>query len=73
MSEGITQINGRRIILSQEADGGYVVVAPSLPGCISQGDTQEKALHNIRDAIEGYIAVLIEDGDPIPPIDGQSS
>jgi predicted RNase H-like HicB family nuclease len=66
------KIYGRRIILSQEADGGYIVTTPSLPGCISQGDTMDEALHNIQDAIESYIAVLIEDGDPIPPTDGQT-
>jgi predicted RNase H-like HicB family nuclease len=32
----------------------------------------DEALHNIQDAIESYIAVLIEDGDPIPPTDGQT-
>jgi predicted RNase H-like HicB family nuclease len=39
-------------------DGGYVVECPSLPGCMSQGDTVEEALSMIRDAIRGHLAVL---------------
>jgi predicted RNase H-like HicB family nuclease len=39
---------------------------PSLPGCISQGKTREEALTNIKEAIEGYIAALKEDGLLIP-------
>ena len=38
-------------------DGGYVVECPSLPGCVSQGDTVEEALAMIRDAIRGHLAV----------------
>ena len=39
---------------------------PSLPGCVSQGATREEAIRNIQEAIEGYIAVLREDGLPVP-------
>lgn len=39
-------------------DGGYVAECPSLPGCVSQGDTIEEALSMIRDAIRGHLAVL---------------
>ena len=39
---------------------------PSLPGCISQAETKQEAVSNIREAIEGYIAVLKEDGLPVP-------
>lgn len=56
----------RQVILVPEDDGGYVVIVPSLPGCVSQGDTIDEALANIQDAIEGYIHVLREDGDPVP-------
>jgi predicted RNase H-like HicB family nuclease len=38
-------------------DGGYVVECPSLPGCVSQGDTVEEALTMIRDSIRGHLAV----------------
>lgn len=47
-------------------DGGYVVSCPSLPGCISQGETREEALRNIRDAIEGYLFSLKKRNLPLP-------
>jgi predicted RNase H-like HicB family nuclease len=57
----------RQVILIPDLeDGGYTVEVPSLPGCISQGDTLEEALDNIKEAIELYIEVLEEDGKPIP-------
>jgi len=39
---------------------------PSLPGCISQGRTREEAVANIKEAIDGYVAALKEDGLPVP-------
>ena len=39
------------VLLEPEEDGGCVVSVPALPGCISQGDTREEALANIREAI----------------------
>jgi len=57
---------GYTVILEQEPDGGYVVHAPALPGCVSQGDTREEALGNIREAMELYIEDCIEAGDPVP-------
>jgi len=54
------------VILEQEADGGYVVVAPALPGCVSQGGTPAEALANIREAIELYVQDCREAGDPVP-------
>lgn len=47
-------------------DGYWVAECPSLPGCISQGKTKEEAIANIREAIQGYIAALQEDGLPVP-------
>ena len=41
-------------------DGGYVVHCPALKGCWSQGETVDEALHNIVDAISGWLAVHIE-------------
>lgn len=54
------------VILEQEADGGFVVHVPALPGCVSQGDTRDQALDNIREAIELYIEDCKEAGDPVP-------
>ena len=39
------------VILEPSDDGGYTVYAPGLRGCVSEGDTEEEALENIRDAI----------------------
>ena len=56
----------RQVILTPGEDGYWVAEAPSLPGCVSQGKTREEALANIKEAIEGYIAALKEDGIPVP-------
>jgi len=47
-------------------DEYFVAECPSLPGCISQGKTREEAVVNIKEAIQGYIAALEEDGLPVP-------
>ena len=44
-----------RVVLETSDEGGYTVYVPSLPGCISEGETEEKALANIREAIELYL------------------
>jgi antitoxin HicB len=54
------------VILEQETDGGYVVSVPALPGCVSQGDTRDEALANIREAIELYVQDCRDAGDPVP-------
>jgi predicted RNase H-like HicB family nuclease len=54
------------VILQREGDGGYVAVVPSLPGCVSQGDTREEALKNIEEAAELYIEDVQATGDPLP-------
>jgi len=46
--------------------GGYTVTIPALPGCISEGDTFEKALENIKEAAQLYLEVMKEDKDEIP-------
>jgi predicted RNase H-like HicB family nuclease len=54
------------VVLEQEKDGGYVVSVPALPGCVSQGDTRDAALNNIREAIELYVDDCRDAGDPVP-------
>ena len=44
----------------QESEEGISVWIPSLPGCVSQGDTEEEALANIADAIREYLEVVAE-------------
>jgi predicted RNase H-like HicB family nuclease len=56
----------RQVLLYPGDDGYWVVECPSLPGCISQGQTKEEAVTNIREAIQAYIAALAEDGLPVP-------
>jgi predicted RNase H-like HicB family nuclease len=54
------------IIIEKGRESGYVVYAPVLKGCVSQGETKEEALRNIKEAIEVYIEALLEDGLPVP-------
>jgi predicted RNase H-like HicB family nuclease len=56
-----------RVIIEQDEDGKFVATCPSLPGCVSEGDTREAALTNIRDAIAGYLTSLRKHGEPVPP------
>ena len=56
----------RQVVLHPGEDGLWVVECPSLPGCISQGETKEQALANIQEAIRGYVRALEDDGLPVP-------
>jgi predicted RNase H-like HicB family nuclease len=56
----------RQAVIYPGEDGYWVAECLSLPGCISQGKTREEAIRNIREAIDGYVAALEEDGLPIP-------
>jgi len=49
------------VVLEASEDGGYTVFVPSLPGCISEGDTKEEALKNIREAIDLYLETVEDD------------
>ncbi len=49
------------VVLEASDEGGYTVYVPSLPGCISEGETEEEALRNIREAIELYLEPDEED------------
>jgi predicted RNase H-like HicB family nuclease len=51
----------RNVIIHNAEEGGYWAEVPSLPGCVSQGETLEETIANIREAIELYIEVLEED------------
>ena len=50
-----------RVVLEPSEEGGYTVYVPSLPGCISEGETKEEALDNIREAIELYLEPVEDD------------
>jgi len=57
----------RQVILYPGEDGFWVAEVPSLPGCVSQGETKAQALANVKEAIQAYIEALEEDGLPVPP------
>lgn len=46
-----------RILIEQDEEGTYVAECPSLPGCITQGKTRAETIANMRDAVEGYLAI----------------
>jgi antitoxin HicB len=48
-------------------DGTWLARVVEFPGCMTEGDTQQAALKNLEDAVAGWVAVHLEDGDPIPP------
>ncbi len=56
----------RQVLIYPGEDGYWVAECPSLPGCISQGKTRDEAISNIKEAIEGYIKSLEQDGLPVP-------
>lgn len=54
-----------KVTIEQDEDGVFVAACPSLPGCISQGKTEEEALENIKGAIALHLECLGEDGLPL--------
>ncbi len=54
-----------RIVLRPESEGGYTVFVPSLPGCITYGDTVEDATRMARDAILAYLESMKKHGEEI--------
>jgi predicted RNase H-like HicB family nuclease len=59
-----------RILLRKEPEGGYTVIVPSLPGCVTYGDTVEEAIEMATEAIELYLKSLKEHGEEIPTEEG---
>ena len=50
-----------KIILEKSDEGGFTAYVPSLPGCISEGDSEEKTIKNIQEAIELYLEPVDDD------------
>lgn len=50
-----------KVVLEASDEGGFTVYVPSLPGCISEGDTREEAMVNIKEAIELYLEPVEDD------------
>ncbi len=55
-----------KVVLEPSDDGGFTVFVPALPGCISEGESKEDAIKNIREAIELYVEP-VEDDLPLSP------
>jgi predicted RNase H-like HicB family nuclease len=60
------RIKTYRVVLKPEPEGGYTVLIPSLPGCITYGDNVEEAISIAEEAIELYIDELESSGEEIP-------
>jgi antitoxin HicB len=56
------------IVLQPEPEGGFSVFVPELPSVATQGETIEEATEMAKEAIEGYLEVMQEDGLPIPTV-----
>lgn len=59
----MVEVKGRkfRVLLREEAEGGYSAQCVELPGAISQGESRKQAIANIREAIEGYLEAFPEE------------
>lgn len=67
MAKNISQkILKYTVIFEPAEEGGYVVTVPSLPGCITEGDTLEETMEMVKDAITCYIASLKKHHEPVP-------
>jgi predicted RNase H-like HicB family nuclease len=61
------------IIIEKGHESGYVAYAPALKGCVSQGETKEEAIKNIKEAMEVYVEALLEDGLLVPTEGGKDT
>ena len=61
--------NTYRVLLNKEPEGGFTVLVPTLPGCITYGETMDEAIVNVKEAIELYLESLTAHGEPIPSED----
>ncbi|MCU0574003.1 MAG: type II toxin-antitoxin system HicB family antitoxin [Syntrophobacteraceae bacterium] len=58
-----------KVVLEPSEEGGYTAIVPGLPGCISEGDTREEALANIKEAIQLHLEPMDDDLLPSPNAD----
>ncbi len=56
-----------RITIEQDEDGVFVAEVPSLPGCVTQGETRFEAVANAKEAISLYLESLRDHNEPVPP------
>ncbi len=55
-----------RVLLNREPEGGFTVTVPTLPGCITYGETVDEAIAMAKEAIELYIESLVAHNEPVP-------
>lgn len=55
-----------RVLLNKEPEGGYTALVPTLPGCVTYGETLDEAIVNVREAVELYLESLREHNEPVP-------
>jgi antitoxin HicB len=55
-----------RVLLNREPEGGYTVNVPTLPGCITYGESIEEAISMAKEAIELYVESLVAKGEEVP-------
>ncbi len=58
-----------KVVLEPQEEGGYTVYVPTLPGCVSQGETAEEAMANIKEAIDVYMESLRERKIALPHVE----
>ena len=59
------------VVIEKGRESGDVASVPVLRGCVSQGETRDEALSNVREAIEAYVDALLEDNLPLPTEEGK--
>jgi predicted RNase H-like HicB family nuclease len=69
MDQKTSHVRNYRILLRQEPEGGYTVLVPTLPGCITYGENSACAIEMAREAIDLYLESLIAHGEPVPSED----
>lgn len=57
-----------RVVIEPQEEGGFTVYVPALPGCVSQGETEDEALVNIKEAADLYLESLKARGRPLPKV-----
>jgi predicted RNase H-like HicB family nuclease len=66
MQDNKDESSMRQVLIYPGEDGFWVAECPSLPGCVSQGESREDAVRNIREAISLYVEALKDGKYPIP-------
>lgn len=56
----------RQVLIYRGEDGFWIAECPSLPGCVTQGETEDSALANAKEAIHAYVSALEADDLPVP-------